>query len=453
MYNIIFLFIQVLILKDTLEVLNLGGNHISSLPESILNLKRLRILFLGSNEFDSIPPFLGQMGSLFMLSFKSNRVTLVPEECLSPSIGWLILTDNKISHLPSSIGRLHGLRKLMLANNQLKTLPNELANCRELELIRLSRNELIELPTWLLQLPKLSWLAVAGNPGSASLSVSESFQAKFTDFEIGRVLGQGASGVVHEVLIRESCDLAHSASVAAAVAGTGLWEGVALKIFRSKCTSDGHPSDEVAVATAVGSSHCNLLPVFATVTESKSADSEGPDYALLLPRMPERCRLLGLPPSFNTVTRDVYNTEMPVDTIAKVLCVLRGVASASAFLHSRGIMHGDLYAHNIHVYPDGQPILVDFGAASTYDMSQPSPFSGEQTLFQRIEIRAFGCLIEELTIHREITSSGLRQVSFSEENSEKFVGKMRELVTLCKSEDLWSRPLFTEILERLENCP
>ena len=63
------------------------------------------------------------------------------------------------------------------------------------------------------------------------------------------MLGQGASGIVHEVHIRESCELTQSASVAAAMAGTGLWDGVALKIFRSQCTSDGHPSDEVAVAT------------------------------------------------------------------------------------------------------------------------------------------------------------------------------------------------------------
>ena len=56
----------------------------------------------------------------------------------------------------------------MMAGNKLTSLPEEMAGCQELELLRLAANDLKELPSWLLKLPKLSWLAFAGNPlGSA----------------------------------------------------------------------------------------------------------------------------------------------------------------------------------------------------------------------------------------------------------------------------------------------
>ena len=117
-------------LGDCLEVLNLGGNSISRLTDSIMALQKLRILFFAQNCFTEIPSVLGKLSSLYMLSFKSNKVSLIPEESLSEGLGWLILTDNKISALPSSIGKLTGLRKLMLAGNDITCLNNELRNCK-----------------------------------------------------------------------------------------------------------------------------------------------------------------------------------------------------------------------------------------------------------------------------------------------------------------------------------
>ena len=52
----------------------------------------------------------------------------------------------------------------MLAGNRLQALPAELAACRALELVRISANRLEALPDWLPALPRLAWLAFAGNP-------------------------------------------------------------------------------------------------------------------------------------------------------------------------------------------------------------------------------------------------------------------------------------------------
>jgi Leucine-rich repeat (LRR) protein len=151
-------------LSSCLEILNLGNNEISCLPEDFHVFTKLRILFCGQNKFETVPSVLGKMKSLYMVSFKSNRVNFIPPESLCPSIGWLILTDNSIPYLPSTIGSLSKLQKLMLAGNQLTSLPWELSNCKELQLVRLSYNRLTELPLWLVSLPQLSWLAYSGNP-------------------------------------------------------------------------------------------------------------------------------------------------------------------------------------------------------------------------------------------------------------------------------------------------
>ena len=63
--------------------------------------------------------------------------------------------------------------------------------------------------------------------------------------------------------------------------------------------------------------------------------------------------------------------------------------AAAAQLHSRGILHGDLYAHNILWNPRGDCLLGDFGAASFY------PESASRS-FESIEVRAFGHLLGEL---------------------------------------------------------
>ena len=69
-----------------------------------------------------------------------------------------------------------------------------------------------------------------------------------------------------------------------------------------------------------------------------------------------------------------------------------GVASAVAHLHARGVVHGDLYAHNTMVDGQGDALLGDFGAAAVYDPAR-SPLAAR---LQRLEVRALGLLVQEL---------------------------------------------------------
>jgi serine/threonine protein kinase len=107
------------------------------------------------------------------------------------------------------------------------------------------------------------------------------------------------------------------------------------------------------------------------------------------------------------------------------------MASVAVHLHGRGIVHGDLYAHNILHDGQGGALLGDFGAASFY---QPGSQLG--AALERLEVRAFGCLLEELTEHCTMPDE-LRQALF-------------ELVTACCHAAPLSRPDFAAVQARLE---
>jgi len=51
---------EILDLADTLEVLDLSGNALTTLPDDFARLRELRILFASNNPFTELPPVLGQ---------------------------------------------------------------------------------------------------------------------------------------------------------------------------------------------------------------------------------------------------------------------------------------------------------------------------------------------------------------------------------------------------------
>ncbi|MDQ2147481.1 leucine-rich repeat-containing protein kinase family protein [Alcaligenaceae bacterium C4P045] len=363
---------EILSLADTLEILDLSGNALTELPADFDRLHRLRILFLSFNAFDHIPDVLGRCPALTMLGMKANVIERVSEASLAPTLQWLTLTDNRIAALPAKIGDCSGLRKLLLAGNRLTALPDTLAQCRQIELIRLSANRFEVLPRWLPDLQRLTWLAVAGNPVFAAQEAAGRandvpVHADWDHLTVKEKLGEGASGVIY----RGEWAMASSAAP----------QPVAIKLFKGAVTSDGLPQNEMAACIA-GSGHASLIPVHARI-DNHPDDAQGLVMALIDPDL----RNLADPPSFASCTRDVYAPEQRL-TLAAALRVARGIADAARHLHARGIMHGDLYAHNILYADDGRAYLGDFGAASFYPAAEQA--------YERIEVRAFGLLLEEL---------------------------------------------------------
>lgn len=399
-------------LADSLEILNLSGNALSSLPDGLPRLHKLRVIFCSDNLFSELPEVLGQCQNLEMVGFKANKINKVSAASLPNKLRWLILTDNKITELPSELGSCAYLQKLMLSGNQLQDLPTEMAACTRLELLRISANCFTQLPSCLLSLPRLAWLAYAGNPFSdadelIAIGQQHVTQIDWSNLELQQVLGEGASGVIY----RANHQL------------EGLSSPVAVKLFKGSLTSDGLPRSEKATYIAAGA-HSGLIPALGEIS-GHPQNATGLVMSLITPSFVN----LAQPPSLESCTRDSYSTESRF-SLATVLNIAQCVAKVAEHLHSKGVMHGDLYAHNILWNTQNDCLLGDFGAASFVPLHNLHL----ATNIQRIEVRAFSCLLEELLDRCDESFKG-----------QHVFDTMRSLQLRCAQLEVNARPLFDEI--------
>lgn len=363
---------QLFALADTLEILDLSGNQLRRLPDDLARLPKLRILFASNNPFTELPSVLGQCPQLEMVGFKACQISHVPHNSLPARLRWLILTDNRIAELPASLGHCQRLQKLMLSCNQLRDLP-DLSACQQLELVRVACNQFSTIPATLLRLPTLAWVALAGNPmtqHSERLSLASSTHPTipFSTLEIGELLGEGASGHIHRATHKD----------------TG--QTIALKVFKAARTSDGSPQSELSAGLAAGQHPFLLTPV--AQVQGHPANK----LAMALPLVPPGYVNLAGPPSFESCTRDVYatDTSFTPHTAQRLLYCIR---EAVDHLHAHGVLHGDLYAHNILWNPQtGDALLSDLGAAACTQALPPALAPH----LQAMEWRAFAHLQAEV---------------------------------------------------------
>jgi len=372
---------ELFLLAESLEQLDLSGNALQELPAEFSRFTRIKVFFGSDNQFTIFPSVLAKCPLLSMVGFKANRISTLSEDSFPPALRWLILTNNTLEILPRSIGDLPLLEKLMLAGNRLDALPLELERCSSLRLLRISANRFATFPETVFRLPSLAWLAIAGNPFVGIATQSSGLrQYSWNDLKVEGQLGEGASGVIYKV---------SAGSVG------GYEEPLALKVFKGEVTSDGFALDEMKAWLSV-SGHPSLVKVRGSLC----GHPEG-KQGLLFAVLPESFRRLGDPPSFESCTRDVYPTPLRLKS-SQALNFARGIASAMAHLHQHQVMHGDLYAHNIMVQGNGEALLGDFGAAVSYRHLGES--SGAQ--LERIEVAAFGFLLQELAEQLDNQASG-----------------------------------------------
>lgn len=362
--------LEILSLADSLEVLDLSNNQLSSLPAEFAQLTKLKIIFASNNCFEALPEVLGQCANLEMIGFKANQLNQVSPLALPVKLRWLTLTDNQIETLPDTLGQRPYLQKLIVAGNRLTQLPHTLSQASNLELIRISANCLTECPDHLLALPKLAWLAFAGNPFSRSTrSQTQVPMVDSASLTLGEILGQGASGVIYRATWNAPQQ--------------GFPADIAIKVFKGHMTSDGYPQDELDACLRVGQHPYLVKPVAHVAQQDK--------LALVMELIPQHYRNLGLPPSLKSCTRDTFPEGFSL-TLTQIDKMVSQMQDIFAHMHAKQVCHGDLYAHNTLFDKEANIIFGDFGAASQYHMLNVE----QQRAVKQIEQRALRHFIDDL---------------------------------------------------------
>jgi hypothetical protein len=393
-------------LADTLEVLDLAGNALTALPPDMGRFTKLRVIFCSGNRFERLPPSLGDCPALSQIGFRKTGLRDIPGESLPAGLRWLTVTDNVLTTLPTTLGERPQLQKLMLSGNRLEALPETLAGAEQLELLRISANRFTGLPPWVTRLPRLAWLAYAGNAFDPPPSAAACAVIDWRHIQPEALLGEGASGLVHRAIWRPP--------------GEDAPQAVALKLFKGRMTSDGLPEREMAACLSAGA-HPHLTYAIGRLT----GHPDGFD-GLIMPLLPAGWRALAGPPSLESCSRDIYDPALRF-TPEVALRLARATAAATAHLHARDLLHGDLYAHNtLWDGTTGEAVLSDFGAAARL------PDGEDGLALQRIEVRAWGTLLSELLDRTPEADSSLHALHCA-----------------CMDPDPSARPLMAEVAKKL----
>ena len=393
--------------------LDVSNNPLTTLPKVLKYCTNLDTLFVSScPSITTLPQVLGEMPSITRLGWRSGSLSSINPESLPPNLVHLILTDNKIRSLsdPKIFDRMKYVRKLMLSHNQLDSFGSNggLEQMRSLELLRLAGNKLNQISPQLWTLPRLAWLTISGNPVIDAFKrqkeVTSIPSIKMRDLEpTGKYLGEGASGKVELY----------------------NWQGkeVAVKLIHG-ITSDGKAEDELSIYSLVGSSGVDkrVVGCVAILDDERKG--------VVMEPLPTKLDDFALPPTIVEVTADRWDSSI-IFQASFVKNALHDAASALKFLHSIGVSHGDFYAHNIKVdRTSGRLFLLDFGASFITGLYAPQA--------EKLEVRAFGIFVEELSKLLDPTETHLK---------EKLLTLHRE----CTNANVNSRPSFDSIKSIIEN--
>jgi internalin A len=103
------------------------------------------------------------------VDLSGQQLTILPESVLNQTdITSLNLSNNQLTTLPAGIGKLINLQVLNVENNRLVTLPGEIGQLKSLQTADFSNNRLTSLPTQLGSLTQLKSLNLSGYKASPS---------------------------------------------------------------------------------------------------------------------------------------------------------------------------------------------------------------------------------------------------------------------------------------------
>ncbi|KAK3492653.1 uncharacterized protein B0T23DRAFT_146928 [Neurospora hispaniola] len=176
---------------ENLEILDLHGNNLSSLPSNFGNLSRLRVLNVSENAFASLPfATLAKMplteinarknqisGTLIddsvdslpylqILDVSSNQLVRLcsPTKAITmPALLQICLSMNRLQDLPD-IGSWAKLHTIAADENNINSVPEGFAKLKHLKSVDFSSNDIRIIPNEVGRMENLMMLRLSGNP-------------------------------------------------------------------------------------------------------------------------------------------------------------------------------------------------------------------------------------------------------------------------------------------------
>ncbi|XP_071857022.1 leucine-rich repeat 47 [Bombus fervidus] len=136
----------------TTEELHIVGLNRKSFDRQILRLQSLRILNLSDNQISSLPNELGTLQHLQELILSENRLdkalkwVWLDQVAIRSNLKLLDISNNMLHKLPQQIGKLESLVNLKASQNMLSFLPQSLGKLHNLKYLDVSKNKLRYLP-------------------------------------------------------------------------------------------------------------------------------------------------------------------------------------------------------------------------------------------------------------------------------------------------------------------
>jgi Leucine-rich repeat (LRR) protein len=153
-------------LSDLQQIVLSNSTKLTSLPEEIGSLKRLRVLECdGCSSLTTLPLSLSQLTNLTTLNVNNCKIkSLSPALDGCSALTILSVSGNELTEVSLNFPNMTRLNVLKISRNKLKNLPDEIGLLVNLSELEAENNSIKMIPFDLYKLKKLKVLRLANNP-------------------------------------------------------------------------------------------------------------------------------------------------------------------------------------------------------------------------------------------------------------------------------------------------
>ena len=107
---------------DRFGTLNLEGKRLSRVPDAVTELSEVQHLMLKDNSLTELPTTINKLNRLLLLHLDGKNLTELPAEIGDlKELRWLSVSNNQLVGLPTSIQKLNRLRAVSYTHLTLPT--------------------------------------------------------------------------------------------------------------------------------------------------------------------------------------------------------------------------------------------------------------------------------------------------------------------------------------------